>query len=209
MGNSFARRAVTDQRLLKRSCESLLGICTGLLADGVLTDEEIRFLDVWLTDHGEIATTWPGEVIAARVREVLKDGVITEEERDYLKSTLEALLGGTLQETGATSGLSTALPLDDVDKITIKRKIFCFTGQFLFGTRAACEKAVISRGGDTAPGIRKDLDYLVIGALASSEWAHTSFGRKIEKAMEYKNQGCSIFIVAEEQWVRYIDVKDV
>lgn len=204
MSNQFARRAVTDQRLLKRSCESLLGICAGLLADGVLTDEEIKYLDVWLADHGEIAVTWPGEVIAARAREVLKDGVITEEERNYLKSTLEALLGGTLQQTGAVSGLSTALPLDNVDKITFKKKIFCFTGQFLFGTRPACEKAVVNRSGETATNIRKDLNYLVIGALASNAWAHTSFGRKIEKAMEYKKQGCSIFIVTEEQWVQYL-----
>ena len=47
-----------------------------------------------------------------------------------------------------------------------------------------------------------DLDYLVIGSLASREWAHTSHGRKIEKAMDYKKKGCSINIVSEEQWVQ-------
>ena len=204
MGNQFARRALTDQRLLKRSCESLLGISAGLLADGKLTDEEITFLDAWLAEHAEIENTWPGEVIAARIREVLKDGVITENERQYLKSTLEMLLGGTLQNTGATSGLSTKLPLDDVGAIVIKDRIFCFTGEFLYGTRSACEKAVISRGGDTASNVRKDLDYLVIGALASNAWAHTSFGRKIEQAMVYKTKGCFLFIVTEEQWVQYL-----
>ncbi|MHB8405010.1 MAG: BRCT domain-containing protein [Gammaproteobacteria bacterium] len=204
MGNQFARRALTDQRLLKRSCESLLGISAGLLADGKLTDEEITFLDAWLAEHTEIAFTWPGEVVAARVRQVLKDGVITEDERQYLKSTLEMLLGGTLQNTGATSGLSTKLPLDEIGTIVIKGRTFCFTGEFLYGTRSACEKAVISRGGDTASSVRKDLDYLVIGALASNAWAHTSFGRKIEQAMDYKTKGCSLFIVTEEQWVQYL-----
>ena len=128
MASFFARKAATEQRILKRSCESLLGICSGLLADGYLSDEEIRFLDTWLADNDDIATTWPGEVLVKRIRDVLDDGNITEDEREYLKSTLSELIGGTFQETGATSGTSTRLPIDDVDNILIPGNSFCFTG---------------------------------------------------------------------------------
>lgn len=48
MAEMHSRWAATEARLLKRSCEALLGICAGLMADGVLSDEEIRFLNLWL-----------------------------------------------------------------------------------------------------------------------------------------------------------------
>jgi len=204
MGESFTRRAATEARLLKRSCESLIGICAGLLADGKLNDEEINFLNTWLADNESISTTWPGEVVYARVRDVLADGIITEDEREYLKQTLSDLLGSTLQETGATSGLSTGLPIDNIDSIQIPNNSFCFTGNFIYGTRNACEQAIREREGIIIPRVRTDLNYLVIGTLASREWAHTSHGRKIEKAIDYKKKGCPIFIVSEEQWIQYL-----
>ncbi len=204
MINSFSRMAATEQRQLKRSCESLLGICAGLLADGDLNDKEILFLQTWLSDHDAIAHTWPGEVLAVRVRDVLSDGLITDEEREYLTKTLSDLIGGTLDEIGATSGLSTKLPIDDVSQIVIKGNIFCFTGSFLYGTRAACERAITERGGFASPSVCRDLNYLVIGTMASRDWAHTSHGRKIEKAIEYKGMGCPIYIIAEDQWMQFL-----
>lgn len=201
MSQFFARRAATDQRLLARSCESLLGICKGLLADGHLADSEILFLDTWLKENSDIATTWPGEVIYERVNTVLEDGIVTEEERHHLTVTLSSLIGGTLQESGATGGLSTSLPIDDVEVVDIEGKKFCFTGAFVFGTRAVCEKAVVQLGGEPIKDVRKDLNYLVIGTLASREWAHTSHGRKIEKAKAYQRKGCPILVVSEDIWV--------
>ncbi|MBW1723595.1 MAG: BRCT domain-containing protein [Deltaproteobacteria bacterium] len=200
----YARRAATETRLLKRSCESLLGICAGLLADGVLSDDEIHFLSVWLDENENIATTWPGEVVYARVKDVLADGVVTEDERDYLKQSLSELLGAPFQETGATSGVSVRLPVDDVETIIVPGRSFCFTGNFLYGTRKACERAVTERGGDPRPRVTLDLNYLVIGAMTTHEWAHTSYGRKIEKAVAYREKGRPIQIVNEEQWVQFL-----
>lgn len=204
MRKDFAHRVWTETRLLKRSCESLLGISAGLMADGELNDQEIKYLDLWLSDNQALTSTWPGEVIYSRVQEVLSDNKITEEERTHLKQTLSDLIGGTLQETGAASGASTCLPIDEIDTIEIKDNIFCFTGTFLYGTRNKCELAVAQRGGKTVPRIKKDLNYLVIGAMSTRSWAHTSHGRKIEKAIEYKKDNCPIFIVSEEQWIEYL-----
>jgi len=201
MAESFARRAWTDARLLKRSCESLLGISAGIMADGELNDQEIKYLDNWLSDNLALVSTWPGEVIYSRIRAILADSKITEDEREHLKQTLSDLIGGTLLEPGATSGASTSLPVDDIESIDIKNNIFCFTGNFLYGTRNACELAIVERGGTAIPRIRKDLNYLVIGTMASRDWANTSHGRKIEKAMEFKKNNCPIYIVEEKQWV--------
>jgi len=134
MEESFARRTWTDARLLKRSCESLLGINAGILADGELNNQEIRYLENWLCDNMAIASTWPGEVIYSRIKTIFADNKITEDEREHLKQTLSDLIGFTLQETGAAFGASINHPINEVDLIRIRNNIFCFTGNFLYGT---------------------------------------------------------------------------
>jgi len=46
-------------------------------------------------------------------------------------------------------------------------------------------------------------DYLVIGEIGSSNWVHSSFGRKIEKAMELKEKG-RISIVSEKHMQEFL-----
>jgi len=193
-----------DAGLLGRSCEALWGICAGILADKKLSNDEIRFLDQWLHDNKEIAATWPGDVVYARVQDVLADGVITEDERDHLKQTLTALIDGTLQDTPETPETSAAQPAEPMVAIEIPGRSFCFTGMFLFGTQATCERAVSRRGGIALPGVQPELNYLVIGAMASETWADMDFGRNIEQAMAYQNQGRDIVIIGEEIWMRQL-----
>lgn len=203
---SIGRLMASEAHKLRKSCESLLGICTGIMADEKLNEQEVRFLDLWLKDNVDIANVWPGDVIARRVRDVLADNVVTEDELKHLQETLKELIGGTLQDTGAVNGLSTRLPINDekASPLIFKESSFCFTGNFIFGTRAACERAITERGALAVNNVIKDLGYLVIGTMVSSEWANTSHGRKIEKAVEYQNKGCPILIISEAHWVKYL-----
>ena len=111
-----------------------------------------------------------------------------------------------MQETGATEGLSTNLPVEDVDVIDFDGSLFCFTGTFLYGTRAACHKATESAGGVAAKGITKKLNYLVIGTNTTQSWANTSFGRKIEKAVDYRDSGVPLAIISEACWISFLPV---
>jgi BRCA1 C Terminus (BRCT) domain len=77
---------------------------------------------------------------------------------------------------------------------------FCFTGTFAFGTRKECEAAVLAKGG-VCKSLTHETGYLVIGAYATDSWAHSSFGRKIEKAVHMREKGSRIAIVAEPYWV--------
>lgn len=202
MSESIASQIATDTRLLKRSCEALLGICSGLIADGELNDREVIFLSTWLSEHEAIAQTWPAEIVFARVREVLADGVVTPEERAYLVRTLEQLTGDSFAATGAVGTGSNSLPTDDTVQVEISGRIFCFTGTFLFGTRAACERALSLRGGEAVSSITKKTHYLVIGELASRSWKNTSHGTKIESAVHMQSQGNPICIISEAYWIR-------
>lgn len=201
MSNFYPIFAATDARLLRRSCESLIGIASGLVADGDLNDLEIRFLATWLAEHPELATTWPGEIVYKRVREVLSDGVVTPTERDYLCKTLGELVGGAFSESGAAASEASDLPLDQSVEVAIRASSFCFTGEFVFGTRSACERAVQQREGRVT-SVGKKLNYLVIGEMASRAWKYSAFGSKIEAAMKLKQEGVPLAIVSEQQWVR-------
>ena len=201
MTESVARLIVTESRLLIRSCEALLGIAAGLIADGELNDREIGFLSAWLSEHPELAATWPGEVVYRRVRTVLADGVITNEERLHLEQTLVDLVGGNFSKDGALAAGSTVLPVDENANVDIDNRSFCFTGQFLYGTRARCERAVIENSGRVAK-LNQALDFLVIGELTSRDWKYSSHGTKIENAINLRLEGSSIKIVSEAHWIR-------
>lgn len=200
MNNLFPRGIATDARLLGRSCESLIGIAAGIIADGDVNKQEIQFLSTWLSEHCELAMTWPGEVIFKRVQHILADGVITEEECLYMQKTLTDLVGGSFSDDGGIASGAAVLPVDTDAVIRISQATFCFTGQFIYGTRAACERAVCERGGNVGT-VSKKLDYLVIGSMSSRDWKNTSFGTKIEMAMNLKQNGADIVIVTESQWV--------
>ena len=200
MKNLSPKDLATNARLMGRSFESLLGIAAGIIADGEVNKQEVQFLSTWLTEHGELAMTWPGEVIFKRVRNILLDGVITEEECLYMQKTLTELIGGSFSDDGAVASGTIALPVDMDAAICIPQATFCFTGQFIYGTRAACERAVSERGGIVG-AVSKKLDYLVIGSMSSRDWKNTSFGTKIEMAMNLKQNGADVVIVSESQWV--------
>lgn len=188
-------------RAMERSCETLIGICSGLLADTKLNEMEVRFLDLWLADNTEIASCWPGSVISNRISEILSDGVVSEEELESLKEILSSFIGGGLEQTGSASSTPTRLPLDSDIAVTFESRSFCFTGKFLFGTRTKCHEASTNRGALVTEAITQDLAYLVIGTIVSPAWIHSAFGRKIEKAAAFRDRGCGLRIISEENWV--------
>lgn len=183
----------------KQSLGQLLGIATGLLADRQLLDDEVRFLDAWLTEHDELAHSWPGDVLHSRIKSVLADGVISEQERAHLVETLRQLVGGRIEDLAAATHVS-ELVFDDVVSVSFPGAIFCLTGDFVYALRTVCEQEIEKRGGKVGKGVTKKLQYLVVGGLGSLEWKHGSFGTKIEKAIQYKRDGLPISIVHEDKW---------
>nr|WP_145545761.1 BRCT domain-containing protein [Variovorax boronicumulans] len=194
----YTRQAAAFRNEMRQTCAALVGITQGILADGQLHDREVHFLNDWLAQAETVSLLWPGSVIHAQVKQILADGVITAEERQHLTKTLEALLGGALDDL-ATAPRVTTLAFDDAPQIEYRERSFCFTGDFAFGPRSACEKAVVLRGG-TIANVTKKLHYLVVGGLGSAEWKHGVFGTKIEKAIEHKQSGLPLKIVHEDAW---------
>lgn len=199
MSNEYARQAAHYENEFNQSAAQLIGLAAGLVADQVLDDREIRFLQDWLAAHEAIAVQWPGSIIANRIREVLADQVVTEAERQYLMATLEDLIGKKPTTVAAAEHV-TELAFDQISDIVFPGSTFCLTGDFLFAPRAECEAAIAARGGLVRSGVSRKTAYLVVGSLGSPEWKHGCFGTKIAKAMDLKSRGATVQIVREELW---------
>jgi len=183
-----------------KATQTLLGICSGLMADATLNDKEISYLKTWLLQNANVTNKWPGNAIYNRINEIMEDGIITEAERTDLVKMLSEISGNYFHETGAADIEAPALPIDDDPSIYFKNMTYCFTGDFMYGTRAACEKVVLRLGSMPLDGVSKKLDYLVIGSRISPMWTNTTYGRKIEKAVNLRDKGIEICIISEKQW---------
>jgi len=192
-------RFIRGEAVADRDVDELIGILKGVLADGQVVAEEARFLANWIQVHTAAGRAWPARVLYPRLQAALEDDVLSPAEESELLGLLLSSVGGNAPANGIPSA-STALPLcTPAPVITFTERRFCFTGSCYSGTREWCEAQVIQRGGAIS-GVTKKLDYLVIGEIGSRDWVHSTHGRKIEKAVDYRSAGTPLAIVAERHW---------
>lgn len=190
-----------------REMDELIGLCKGVVADGLVNQAEAEFLGQWLRMNKETADEWPANVLLPRIRSMLIDGRLTTDEEGELLSLLLKVSGGDAAKLGAHS-LSTGLPTNNPPPIVdFSGRSFCFTGKFLLGTRAQCHEEVVRRSGIAAETITTRLSYLVIGVIGSRDWLHSTFGTKIQKAVDYRDAGHPLAIISEEHFCRALSIK--
>lgn len=191
-------RARIDDRIINE----LLGLAHGITADGKVTQEEAEYLEKWLAANTAVADNPIVSNLLEKVGGYLEDGFLDQEEAADLQDTLSRFAGGDF-ELGELLK-STSLPLDvPTPTIEIPDKRFCFTGTFALGSRKDCEQTVAENGGKSG-SLTKQTDFLVIGIYATDSWAHSSYGRKIEKAMGMKDKGHKIAIIGELHWLEAV-----
>jgi hypothetical protein len=189
-----SQKIVWDMRRLQ-------GMLRGILADGVITEEELAELQDWLQTHEHMEGYWPYDEIFRIVREVLKDGRIDARERDLLQAYFNdfalitpemELKGSTSKVPSMTSGIVSHEP-----RIEFKGYHFSFTGVSGHGSRDRLVTAVQVRGGIYQKQINEDLNYLVVGQGIGDELAFSCFGRKVDEAVRLRQGGVPLQIVSE------------
>ena len=188
-----------QKNIQDRQIDTLIGLSKGIAANGAVDQAEAEFLQTWLVQNSQSQNPVVLNVLD-RVGEMLEDGVLDQDEAEELLGILHSISGEKteLGEVSKTSKLPVCSP---PPQITFSGKSFLFTGTCALGTRKNCQSAIDSLGGVNAKSVTKTLDYLVLGTYVTDSWAHESFGRKIEKAMEYRDSGLPITIVTEEHWL--------
>lgn len=198
---AFRAQAVADRQI-----DELIGIIKGVMADGMVHQGEVEFLIRWMESNAASLDAWPAKAIYPRLLAALADNNMDlDEEREIMDILLATVGGNTAPMRGELSD-STSLPLTDpVPIITFSGQLFCFTGKFNSGTRDWCESQVSAKGGSPSGTITKKLHYLVIGEVGSRDWRHSTYGRKIEKAIEYNDSGGRIAILGEQHWFEQLN----
>lgn len=203
MSDEQLHRLFSRARLDDRQINELIGLAHGIIADGVVNQKEVQYLQKWLVANRDVRENPVITNLLARVDEILRDKKLSKDEAEDLFNTLRNFSGGDF-ELGEVLK-STSLPLDvPPPQVFCAGKKFCFTGTFAFGTRSVCEQAVVCRGAE-AGTLTMSTNYLVVGIYATGSWAQSSWGRKIEKAMEMKGDGVPIAIIGEAHWKGALD----
>lgn len=198
----IAKSVALSTTQINKSINSLMGIISGLVCDDELNELEIRYLNIWCEENRRIANEYPANVIFRRVHEILLDKMVTDEERLYLLNDLKTISGNHFSETGAALPEHIESIFDDDPLVIFPQNEFVFTGGFLYGTRAACERAVLQRKGQVNSSITQRTNYLVVGSRASPDWIAENFGKKIQKAVSMAESGeYEIAIIREVDWV--------
>jgi NAD-dependent DNA ligase len=186
-------------RLDDRQVNELIGLAHGIIADGTVNQAEAEYLFKWIAANGALTDNPVVSLLYRRVNQILNDGRLDPEEAADLLETLTRFSAGDFEVGEALK--ATSLPLcDPAPQLAFYGSNFCFTGTFAFGSRRDCEKAVLERGG-TPGSLTQKTSYLIVGAYETDSWAHSSYGRKIEKAVGMRSNGIPISIVAENHWV--------
>lgn len=192
----FNRKPVQDRQI-----DTLIGLAKGITADGIVNQQEAEFLLDWLTQNRVIIQDNPiFQGLFERVSTMLEDGVLDADEQRDLLSSLQSFSGKP-----SLSGefiRTTDLPVNQPEpRVIFQDKRFLFTGTSAFGTRKQCAVEVEKRGGIVESFVVRRLDYLVLGAYVTPSWKHETYGTKIHKAMEYRDQkGLPLKIVTEQNW---------
>jgi len=192
-------------RVADRQVDEIIGLCKGVLCDGAVNQSEAEFLLNWLENNRHAADKWPANVLYPRIQSMLEDGVLDNEEEQELLSLLVDITGQPgINVSGGVA--STTLPFDDpAPRVSFHGEIFCLTGKFVAGPRRELEAAIATRGGKCKAAPCKKTTFLVVGEIGSRDWIHSSFGRKIEKAVELRDSGASIAIIPEERFFDYLN----
>lgn len=197
----FNRKNIDDRQI-----DTLIGISKGLVADGKIHQAESEFLLSWLIQSRQSSDNPVIINLFDKVDAMLEDGVLDSEESSELLTLLHKIAGDP-SEIGELAK-PTSLPINDpMPPITFKDMTFLFTGTCAYGTRKQCQTAIESLGGKNVMSVTKTLDYLILGTYVTDSWAHETYGRKIEKAMNYRDEGVQLAIVTEEYWANAGNIK--
>lgn len=184
--------------------QAITGIAGGIMSDGVISDEEIKFLNDWLQEREDIAGHYPYDELSSILTNILKDGVISEDERAHLTrffleftdmSHNKTISEDDIEELKAKihiGGICATCP-----EIEFENKVFCFTGESAKVNRKGFQNMIEDLGCQFKSGISKNVDYLIVGNEGSPYWAYSCYGRKIEEAIQLRKAGHPIQIINE------------
>jgi DNA polymerase-3 subunit epsilon len=165
------------------SLQILNGILDGIVCNQKVNQKEIENLNIWLRQNDYLKDVYPYDKVLLEVNKVLEDGVLTEEESNYIFDTFNEMVNPDF---------------NDDENIEFNGKTFCLTGEFKCATKQEISKKLQELGGTEKTGVSSKLDYLIVGGVGSDAWKFEKIGGKQAKAQELNEKGANIKIIDED-----------
>lgn len=183
--------------------QRLQGILGAIAADGVIAREEIESLSSWLADNDHLRRCWPYEEVDSLITSAMKDNRIDPGEQKELLEFFSSFTTGGLDVENPSAKIKPLAGICSVSpELVFEGHRFCFTGESSRATRDEMKIMALDRGARVVTSVSSVLNYLVVGAEGNPCWAYSCYGRKIEKAMQLRQDGSKILIIHE---VDYFD----
>lgn len=161
----------------------LNGILDGIVCNQKVNQKEIENLNIWLRQNDYLKDVYPYDKVLLEVNKVLEDGILTEEESNYIFDTFNEIVNPDFS---------------DDENIDFNGKTFCLTGEFKCATKQEISKKLQELGGTEKKGVSSKLDYLIVGGVGSDAWKFGKIGGKQAKAQELNEKGANIKIIDED-----------
>lgn len=184
--------------------QRLHAILGGIIADGVINEDELNGLAEWIAEHDHLRACWPYDEVDSLITSVMADQRIDAQEHKMLLNffsefilTLDdnTITNPLSEEQRTLVGICAACP-----DIAFEGSTFCFTGASSKYTRSGFNSIVEQLGGMSAKHVSKKVNYLVIGAEGNPCWAYACYGRKVEEAVKLRKEGVTLLIVHEHDF---------
>lgn len=190
--------------------QTLQGICHGIISDGIINDKEIYELDKWLQQNEHLTSYYPYDELRSLILSIISDGKIDDDEKTVLKAFFKHFVKVENQQINNKieddiidiniGGLCTSEP-----EVEFIGKTFCVTGVLNRGNRQELKNQIEKLGGITVDNVSKKTDYLIVGDNGNPAWAFACYGRKVEKALNYRKEGHTIMLIHEFDFFDILD----
>jgi len=181
--------------------QQLHGLLGGVVADGIISESELRAIQAWMEENEHLRKRWPYDEVESLIISIMADGKIDEEEQKALIAFFAQFVEVLDDKTLSVPAILTDSTLKGVcansPEIIFSGSRFCLTGASSRYTRDVFAEKIRSLGGEVVGSVSGKLNYLVIGGDGNPCWSYACYGRKVEKAIELRKTGSEIVIVHE------------
>lgn len=191
--------------IITSATQQLTGIISGITADGKVNNEELSYLNDWLNENKYLSNTWLFDEVTKIINKVVDDGCFSPESEQKVLH-ISSIILSDLGDSDNSSLIDSIKLNPNENAIYIEGKSFCITGNSLYNTRAEIAQMIQDRGGIVRTSVSTKTDYLLICDEKNSCWAFSTYGRKVEKAMQLQStQNHSIGFLYEVDFYKHIE----
>lgn len=161
----------------------VLGVCNGVIADGKITNEEIRLLLHSIRNHTQADVSSEWSTCLAKIESLL------DQNQSFSPDLLDEL-------RHHINDFVTCPSVDNLPVVFTNNQ-FVLSGQFAMGQKKDVGKLIEDRGGIVSSSVSSKTRYVVVGGTRSVLWKYDTYGTKVAKAKNLKESGVLIDIISE------------